>query len=199
MGPLTLFADVAATFAGSVLLGECALAEVGRGVRWIGVLVFWLCWLIVPVQLLAMPGVLGWGRPLEASDRLAVDAVILAGALLWQAWKGKPGGERRVEAGSGERLPGHVRAGIAIALSVYGILAARMAFTFPDAWDATVYHYPVAVRWLQEGTLRITSGTNWRAGLPGNAELLDLMVFGAGLERWVGMVQWPGLDRKSVV
>ncbi len=52
---------------------------------------------------------------------------------------------------------------------------------------------PVALRWLQEGTLSIHSASNWRASLPGNVELIDLLVLFTGRERLLGAVQWPGL------
>ena len=75
----------------------------------------------------------------------------------------------------------------------YGLLSASLGFMFPDAVDPVAYHYPVALRWLHEGTMWITTATNWRASLPGNVEILDLLILSTGHERLLGTVQWPGL------
>ena len=184
------------TFATSILLAGCFLLPAKRTVAGIGLLVFWLCALIVPVQWMALLDLAGLPSHLRLSHLLFWDGFAFACALALRLHRIRlhPRGEQ-IEAGSAPcvPIPRHVAFGLFIVVCVYAILFARMAFSFPDSYDAVAYHYPVALRWLQEGTLRITSATNWRASLPGNVEILDLLVLSTGCDRLLGLVQWPGL------
>jgi len=183
------------TFTTSVLLTKSLLPTARRTVAGIGLLVFWLCTLIVPVQCLALLEMLGLTSFLRVSQLLAWSGLALACALaLYARMRLRPGIEQ-AESGSlrGRGLPLHMAIGLVIVLGVYGILAARMAFGAPEDWDAVAYHYPVALRWLQDGTMRITGATSWRASLPANVGILDLLVLSTGHERWLQIVQWPGV------
>ena len=64
--------------------------------------------------------------------------------------------------------------------STYAIVALERATGFPSSWDGVAYHLPLAVKWLQEGTLAITADSDWRESLPGNAEILTMLVLTTG-------------------
>jgi hypothetical protein len=51
---------------------------------------------------------------------------------------------------------------------------------FPVTWDGVAYHLPLAVKWLQDGSLGIEGGANWRGSLPANAEIVAMMALGTG-------------------
>jgi hypothetical protein len=192
----TLILLLLVSFTSSVLLVSRFLLPAKPTVAGIGLFVFWLCTLIVPVHCLALLNLFTQLPFPRVSHLFFLNGIILACALAL----GVPRVRRRgksdwIEAARQPRLkvPVHVALGLLIVVGVYGIQCARMAFTFPDAWDAVVYHYPVALRWLQEGTMRITSTTAWPASLPGNVELLDLLVLWTRCERLLGSVQWLGV------
>lgn len=180
------------TFAAAVLLAGRFLLSEKRTIAGIGVLVYWLCLLIGPVQWLAALDLAGSPSFLRVRPLFFWSGLAFACALaLWFMRKRREKIPVVIE--PRRPFPLHVALGLLVVLCTYGILSLRMAFSFPDAYDAVAYHYPVALRWLQEGTMRITAATNWHASLPGNVEILDLLVLSTGRDRVLGMVQWPGV------
>jgi hypothetical protein len=183
------------TFTTSALLVSSLLLPRKRAVASIGLFVFWLCNLIVPVQWLASLDLAGLSSFLRVSYLFFWSGLAFASALVLWLCRLKPPRSEQLESGSEphQPIPRHVVFGLLIALCTYGGLSLRMAFSFPDAWDSVAYHYPIALRWLQEGTMTITSTTKWQASLPGNVEILDLLILSTRHERLLGFVQWPGL------
>jgi hypothetical protein len=181
------------TFATGVLLVGRFLLPAKRTVAGIAVLVYWLCALIGPVQWLAALELGGMRSFLRVSHLFFWSGLAFACALALWLLRTKHRLRSEVVTEPHRPFPIHVALGLVIVLCTYGILSLRMAFSFPDSWDSVAYHYPVALRWLQEGTMRITDSTSWRASLPGNVEILDLLVLSTGRDRLLGFVQWPGL------
>jgi hypothetical protein len=184
------------TFATAVLLTQRFLLSAKRTVAGIALLVYWLCLLIAPVQWLAALDLAGLRSFLRVSHLFLWSGLAFACALaLGLLRTRRPPTSEQIEAVSQPRrsIPRHVALGLLIVLCTYATLSLRMAFSFPDAYDAVAYHYPVALRWLQEGTMRITDATSWRASLPGNVEILDLLVLSTGRDRLLGIVQWPAV------
>lgn len=64
--------------------------------------------------------------------------------------------------------------------STYGIVALDRVTGFPSSWDGVAYHLPLAVRWLQEGSLALPATSNWHESLPGNAEIVAMLALGTG-------------------
>lgn len=162
------------TFATGVLLMGRFLLPAKRTVAGIAVLVYWLCLLIGPVQWLAALDLGGLRSFLRVSHLFFWSGLAFACALaLWLLrTRHRPRSEQIGVVSQPRRpIPRHVALGLLIVLCTYGTRSLRMAFSFRDAYDAVAYHYPVALRWLQEGTMRITDATSWRASLPGNVEI----------------------------
>jgi hypothetical protein len=184
------------TFTTGVLLMGRFLMPAKRTVAGIAVLVYWLCLLSAPVQLLAALDLGGLRSFLRVSYLFFLSGLAFACSLaLWLLRTRHRPKSEQIEVISSHRrpIPRHLALGLLIVLCTYGILSLRMAFSFPDAYDAVTYHYPVALRWLQEGTMRITDATSWHASFPGNVEILDLLVLSTGRDRLLGIVQWPSV------
>ena len=183
------------TLTSSALLVWRFLVPARRTVAGISLFVFWLCNLIVPVQCLALLNLAGLTSFLRVTQLFLLNGTTFVCVLALCLFRLRSHQSKRLGLTSELRLnvSPHVALGLLIVLCVYGILSVRMAISFPDAWDPVVYHYPVALRWLQEGTMRITSASAWQASLPGNVEVLDLLVLSTGHERLLGCVQWPGV------
>jgi len=192
MPPLLFVAFLLITFATSALL-VASFFPGKRSVAWIGLLTLWLCAMILPVQWLALLDLFGMPVFLRSGHLLFWSGLAFLCALLsWLRRRNLRIDQSEEHSEPPMRLPWHIRIGQLVVLGVYGILSLRMAFSFPDGWDTLAYHYPVALRWLQSGTMRMTSTTDWRLCM-GNVELLDVLGLSAGLQRSLGMLQWPGL------
>jgi 4-amino-4-deoxy-L-arabinose transferase-like glycosyltransferase len=195
MSLISLILVLLLTFSFSALLVWRLLLPTKRSVAAIALLILWLCNLIVPVHCLALLNFAGLISGLRPTQLLLFNGITFVCGLACSSILGRRAETNGLKNGVDRSLalPSHVAIGVCLALSVYGILAARMAFSFPDSWDAVAYHYPVALRWLQESTMRITSASAWQASLPGNVEILDWLVLSTGHERILGLVQWPSV------
>jgi hypothetical protein len=56
------------------------------------------------------------------------------------------------------------------------IFAVNIFSSFPTGPDSLVYHLPLALSWLQSGSLAIPASKEWQLSLPGNAEI-GMMIF----------------------
>ena len=61
---------------------------------------------------------------------------------------------------------------------------------FPHGSDAVIYHLPLAVRWLQDGSLAIPASRAWRYSMPGNAEIGMMILLSSGKQSLVVMANW---------
>jgi len=137
--------------------------------------------IVLPIQLAAALQLLG----IIARIPLAVPAVV-GGALLVlflirdrgsHTDRASTAGLGRVgsQAGRGAVIQAAVIVG-----STYGIVALDRVTGFPSSWDGVAYHLPLAVRWLQEGSLALPATSDWRESLPGNAEIIAMLALGTG-------------------
>lgn len=77
-------------------------------------------------------------------------------------------------------LPTYLRWLIAITASVYLLFLVVQVTGYPSSWDGVSYHLPLAVDWLQSGSLSVGEGSGWRSALPGNGELLMMAALATG-------------------
>jgi hypothetical protein len=89
------------------------------------------------------------------------------------------------------RLPKGLVAAVIIVAIAYAVLAVRLFTLYPDGWDALAYHFPLSVKWLQEGTLRIPVSHAWKFSLPGNANIAFLVFMAVGKQSLIPMANWP--------
>jgi len=70
---------------------------------------------------------------------------------------------------------------IALAALPYVALFLIGLCSFPNGWDALAYHIDTALKWLQNGTLRVNPALGWQYSLPSNGELPALIALSAGM------------------
>src|ERR1039458_5805914 len=127
MYPLLFLLFLLLTFATSVLLVECFLLPARRAVAGIGLFIFWLCNLILPVQWLALLELASVTSFLRAIQLFFYSGLACALALALWLHRRKPR-ERgdQLEVGSEPHsdvpIPWHVALGLLITLCVYALL-----------------------------------------------------------------------------
>jgi hypothetical protein len=60
----------------------------------------------------------------------------------------------------------------------------------PEGWDAMVYHLPLVVKWLQQGSLASIQ-ESWKFQMPSNGELFPLFLTYLGNERFLSLACLP--------
>ena len=60
----------------------------------------------------------------------------------------------------------------------------------PTGWDAMVYHLPLAVKWLQQGSLAFIQ-ESWKFQMPSNGDLFPLFLMSLGNERFLSFSCLP--------
>jgi hypothetical protein len=160
-------------------------------IRILCTLVLWQAIELVPTHLLAslqMVGVLG---KLTVPSLALAQATILPGSIIWLAsHRFRQPKVHSFKRTTTERFPAYLYFTI-LGLVVSYIVFAVNAFTsFPTGWDSLAYHLPLAVRWLQEGSLSIPTSRVWQFSLPGNAEIGMMVLLSTGTEASVILVNW---------
>ena len=60
----------------------------------------------------------------------------------------------------------------------------------PAGWDGLVYHLPLAIKWLQQGSLAFIE-ESWKFQMPSNGNLFPLFLMSVGSERLLSLVSLP--------
>jgi hypothetical protein len=159
--------------------------------RGLSCLVLWEAIQLIPVHLLATLQMLGWATRVTVPALAEMEAAILAGASVWAWARGRsapagPNTESRVDG----PLPVYILAAAAVLLGSYLIFAADVFTGFPTGSDAVIYHLPLAVRWLQDGSLAIPASRVWRYSMPGNAEIGMMILLSSGQQSTTVMASW---------
>src|SRR3990172_10587156 len=79
-------------------------------------------------------------------------------------------------------LPIYIRFSIIFIISSILLFSINLLTSYPSGWDALHYHYPVAVRWLQEKSMGIPISGNWMYSLPSNAEIGMMIMLTTGYQ-----------------
>jgi hypothetical protein len=72
----------------------------------------------------------------------------------------------------------------------YGVFGLNLFTSYPGGTDALAYHLPLAVHWLQTGSLAIPTSRAWRFSMPGNAEIGMMLLLASGKQSAVVLVNW---------
>jgi hypothetical protein len=163
-----------------------------RSIRLLSGIVLWEIIQLVPVHLLAGLQIAGLIARLTIPSLAAFQGAILAGSLVYMVWRRpRPSPER--PAGSAPKLPLFLVVSIAILTCSYLVFALDLFTSFPNGSDEIAYHLPLAVHWLQTGSLAIPPTRTWRFSLPGNSEIEAMMLLATGKESAVALFNWPAL------
>jgi hypothetical protein len=88
-------------------------------------------------------------------------------------------------------LPAIVIVSIALISVTYAAFLADTLTSYPRSWDGVDYRLPLAVRWLQDGSLAIPEGGLWKASLPGNGEVVSMLLLGTGWQALAALMNLP--------
>jgi hypothetical protein len=162
-----------------------------RLLRLLAVLVLGAVLFLLPVQLMAALQIAGWISSVRLWALVGLQAAILVGTAGWSVvragLKSKNGPNVRKTDDSGE-LPTYLLACGGILACSYLVFAVNLFTSYPSGWDALAYHFPVALHWLQSGSLRIPVSRGWQYGLPGNAEIGMMWLLSTGRQCLVPLV-----------
>jgi hypothetical protein len=148
--------------------------------------------LIIPLQLAAALELLrvlpALSFPLALAIQAAMFVLTVAVCARHNCWMFRFAHGRQLFA-----LPLHLQIGVGLITAAFAVKLLDVILGFPHGWDAVAYHYPLAVRWLQDASLRIDARTDWRFSFPSNVEMITLIVLKSGAQRLIGCVQWPAV------
>lgn len=156
-------------------------------------LVLWELFELVPVQLLAAMQIAGLVSRVTVPMVAMVQAIILAGSLAWAATHRAPSDLIAQNVSIRRHWPRYLRLSAAVLACSYLVFAADLFTSFPIGPDAIAYHEPMALRWLQTGSLAIPASRAWRFSLPGNTEIGMMLLLATGSDSSVVVVNWIAL------
>jgi hypothetical protein len=163
-----------------------------RSIRLLSGIVLWEIIQLVPVHLLASLQMAGLITRVTIPSLAAFQGLILAGSLAYMVWR-RPRLSPEHPGDSAPKLPRFLLVSIAILTCSYLVFALDVFTSFPNGSDAIAYHLPLAVHWLQTGSLAIPPTRAWRFSLPGNAEIGMMVMLAAGTESSVVLINWLAL------
>lgn len=163
------------------------VVRVGDGpVRWLAGMVVWGVLVLLPVQAMAALQLLGGIAAIHLWALAGVQFAILTVSLMWVRQRAKASkaldDSQRNDSSRLDGIPTYLWVSAVILGGSYLIFAANLFTSYPSGWDALAYHLPVALHWLQNGSLRIPSLSAWQYGLPGNAEIGMMLFLSTGRE-----------------
>jgi hypothetical protein len=163
-----------------------------RTIFFLSVMVLWITFLIVSVQFLGELEIVGIISRVTLPGIALLQLVVLGGAVTL-SFTFRPLTTLsfgNVAAGFHERLPFYLKLSLAILGGSYLLFAINLCTSFPTGTDALSYHMPLALRWLQEGSLRIPSDKAWQFSLPGNGEIIEMLALATGKQFLVPLGSW---------
>jgi hypothetical protein len=211
---------VASAIASWIWSRRCAVSA-DWAIRALAGLVIWALLVLVSVQAMAAIQIAGWVGLMHLWGLAAIQIVILA-AVAWRFSTLRdaatvPNGiesKRRDEAPSPKPaieatptrqpdkrsavpaylpIPAYLWIASGVLACSYLVFATNLLSSYPSGWDALAYHLPVALRWLQSGSLGIPPSLGWQYGLPGNAEIGMMLLLSTGSQALAPLVNFFAL------
>jgi hypothetical protein len=163
-----------------------------RTIFFLSVMVLWITLLIVSVQFLGELEIVGIISRVTLPGIALLQLVVLGGAATL-SFARRPLTTlsfRDFAAGFHEKFPFYLKLSSIILGGSYLLFAINLCTSFPNGTDALSYHMPLALRWLQEGSLRISSDKAWQFSLPGNGEIVEMLALATGKQFLVPLGSW---------
>src|ERR1700758_2138768 len=179
--------------------------------RYLAAMVLWAVFVIVPVHVAAAFQMAGWIStirlwPLGAAQLLILVLCVLGSSRLVTAHpdKGVSRPDQAVPVGTEgnwkDSFPAYLWVCTGVLAASYAVFYANLASSYPTGWDALAYHLPVALRWIQTGTMSIPTYGAWQYALPGNAEIGMMLLLSTGRQWMVPSVNlFAGLTMTGAV
>jgi hypothetical protein len=164
----------------------------GKRFFFLCLIVLWVTLLVVPVQFLGALEISKLITRVTVSELALLQLAVLAGAVtLSFAYRPRVTDSAQASAiGTHERLPSYLKLSAAILGCSYLLFAIDLCTSFPKGSDALSYHIPLAVRWLQEGSLRVPMNKAWQFSLPGNGEIIQMLALATGKQFLIPLGSW---------
>ena len=160
-----------------------------RAVRVLAGLVIWELLQLLPVHILAALQISELLARVSPSALALTQAVILAGSITWALYR-RPNQSRPHVS---QRWPAYLLWTAAVLAGSYALFALNLFTSYPDGSDALAYHLPLALHWLQSGSLAIPATKAWRFSMPGNAEIGMMLLLATGSQSSAVLVNWIAL------
>ncbi len=161
-------------------------------------IVLWQSLQLIPVQFLAALEIVGLLGRVTIADISALQAILLAVSIAWAATHPRRAAGISHSMGARSAWPRHILAAAAVLVGSYLVFAINLFSSFPSGSDAIAYHLPVALRWLQSGSLGIPASRAWRFSLPGNAEIGMMVLLATGKDAAVVLVNWIAMATLAI-
>jgi len=145
-------------------------------------LVLYVGLFIIPIHIIATLQLIGLFDAFSLLHIAIFDTLILLSLYVWHYFKPTATGSEAVKfslLSYIKELPKSVLISFGIVASCYLVFASNLFTSYPQGPDGIYYRLPLAVRWLQNGSLSIPPNT-WRYALPGNAEIPMMVLLGTG-------------------
>ncbi|MGH7556059.1 MAG: hypothetical protein ACREMQ_23905 [Longimicrobiales bacterium] len=136
--------------------------------------------LLAPVHAVGLANLIA-GVPVRGTTILIAQLPLLLAAL-WTRRRTRSAAVT-IPVSAPERVSAFVWISGCILLLSYLVFAIDSFTAFPDGWDGRYYHLPLALRWLQDESLRMPASLVWQFSIPANAELLMMLGIGTGVEQ----------------
>lgn len=152
--------------------------------------VSWAVLVLTPVQAMAALQIAGLVPAVRLWPLVVAQVLILLLTIAWRATRGQPADLKTEQASQNNlhSLPRYLWICGAILAGSYLVFAVRLLASYPTGLDALAYHFPVALRWLQTGSLRIPASRGWQYALPGNAEIGMMLMLNTGRQSLMPVV-----------
>jgi hypothetical protein len=155
-------------------------------------IVLWVTFLIVPVQFMGALEIARFIPRVTVSGVALLQLGVLAGAIAlyfrYRPLTTYSASESTVR--TEERLPPYLKLSAAIVAGSYLLFAIDLWTSFPQGSDTLAYHIPLAVRWLQEGSLRVPVNRAWEFSLPSNGEIIQMLALATGKQSLIPLGNW---------
>jgi hypothetical protein len=184
-----------------------------RAARILCGLVLWELLLLIPVHIMAALQIAGLVGRASITTIALLQAVLLAGSAGWVLRSQQPVVSLLKAlnlpkapnlppaprpASSRYIWPRYIWAAVAVLAVSYSVFAIDLWTSFPSGVDALGYHLPLALRWLQTGSLAIPPSRAWRFSLSGNAEIGMMLLMATGRQWAVVLVNWIALATLAI-
>jgi hypothetical protein len=137
---------------------------------------------------LQISGLLG---RVSISSLAMTQAGILAASIIWSVLSSRSTPSRSVS--NPQSWPKYLLITTALLAGSYALFAFNLFTSYPEGTDALAYHLPLALHWLQTGSLAIPASKAWRFSMPGNAEIGMMLLLATGNQSSAVLVNWIAL------
>ncbi len=181
---------------------KSVLRNRNRELFFLCVAVLWMTLSTVPVQFVGAFEITGLITRVTVVEIAWLQLAILVGCTALYFAHGTPAYHLNTYSlhqssdGTRERLPLFLKLSVALIGASYLLFAIDLYTSLPKGSDALAYHIPLALKWLQEGSLRFPVSKAWQFSGPGNDEIIQMLALATGRQ---ALIPLPNLLASAVL